>query len=333
MSAATGALALLLAALLPLRFPRWAGAGRALAAFGALALLPAAGSSGTWPFVLLAAGSAVLATPFPLVLAAAGALVVALRPEASAPVVAAVAGLAVAVAADGLYAWVRARRASGADAHGPALTAGALLALVLAAVDRGAVLSWTFGVDLEAGRVVLPGVGVALGVALVAALGGALLVGGAKIAPDASSVRPAGVAALWVAVVAATLGVGLALARLSPLAEEIGASAARSLAVLVAVAGALTAGLLEAESAAATDAAAESRRAVLGMRVAVALALVAATTAGLEAWWRGGTYATALTAAAAAAVLLGLAALEPEVRLAGARHVVFLAALLALVFV
>jgi hypothetical protein len=72
---------------------------------------------------------------------------------------------------------------------------------------------------------------------------------------------------------------------------------------------------------------------VLGTRVAVALALVAATAAGLEAWWRDGTYATALTAAAAAAVLLGLAALEPEARLAGARRVIFLAALLALVFV
>jgi hypothetical protein len=164
----------------------------------------------------------------------------------------------------------------------------------------------------------------------VAALGGVLLVGGAKIAPDAASVRPAGLVALWAAVVATTLGIGLALVRVIPLTEEIGAAAARPLAVLVAVAGALAAGLLEASGAAANDVAAESRRAVLGTRVGVALALVAATTAGLEGWWRLGTYATALTAAAAAAVLLGLAALEPEARLAGARRVIFLAALLYL---
>jgi hypothetical protein len=212
----------------------------------------------------------------------------------------------------------------------PALAAGILLALVLALVDSGGVLSWTFGVGADAGRVVLPGVGVALGTALVAALGGVLLLGGAKVAPEVSSVRPVGVVALWGAVLAATLGVGLALVRLGPLAEEIGASAARSLAVLVAAAGTLAVSLLEGSGETTTDAAAESRRATLGTRVAVGLALVAATTAGLEAWWRVGTYATALTAAAAA-VLLGLAALEPEARLAGARSAVFLVALLALV--
>ena len=328
---AAGALALLLAALLPLRSPRWARRG--VAALGVLFLLPAAEASGAWPFVLLAAGAAFLATPFPLVLASAGAVVVALRPDASAPAAAAAAGLAVAAVADGLYAWLRARRASGADALVPALAAGTLLALVLALVDSGGVLSWTFGVGADAGRVVLPGVGVALGTALVAALGGVLLLGGAKVAPEVLSVRPVGVVALWGAVLAATLGVGLALVRLGPLAEEIGASAARSLAVLVAAAGTLAVSLLEGSGETTTDAAAESRRATLGTRVAVGLALVAATTAGLEAWWRVGTYTTALTAAAAAAVLLGLAALEPEARLAGARYAVFLVALLALVFV
>jgi hypothetical protein len=279
-SAAAGAVALLLAALLPLRFPLWAGTGRVLAALGALALLFSAGSSGTWPFVLLAAGAAALATPFPLVLAAAGAVILALRPDANAPIAAAAAGLATAAAADGLYAWVRGRRASGADALEPALATGTLLALVLAAVDRGAVLSWTFGVGPEPERVVLPGVGVVLGVALVAAFGGVLLVGGAKIAPEAASVRPAGVVALWAALAATTLGIGLALTRLGSLPEEVGTAAAGPLAVLVAVAGALAAGLLEASGAAATDVAVESRRAVLGTRVAVALALVAATAAG-----------------------------------------------------
>ena len=145
-SALAGALALLLAALLPDRFHR-AGVGRrALAVFGALALLPAAGASGTWPFVLLAAAAAVLATPLPLVLAAAGAVLVALRPEASAPVAAAVAALATAVAADSVGVAVRERRPAGADPSGPVLASGLLLALSLALVDGGAVLSWSFGV-------------------------------------------------------------------------------------------------------------------------------------------------------------------------------------------
>jgi hypothetical protein len=330
MSPAAGAVALLVAALLPLRFPRGAGAARGLAVLGALALLPSAGPSGAWPFVLLAAGAAALASPLPLVLAAAGAVVVALRPEASAPVAAAAAALAVAAAADGLNAWVRERRASGADPVGPALASGILLALLLAWVDRGAVLSWTFGIGPAEGRVVLPGVGVLLGVALVAALGGVLLVGGAKLAPEVAAVRPVGVGALWVAFGATTLGVGIALVEVSPLADEIGATAARPLAALVALAGALAATLLEASSAVTTDVGAESQHGRLSTRVAVPLALIATTAAGLEGWWRVGTYATALTAAAAGAALLGLAALEPATRLWGARRVAFLAALLYL---
>ena len=55
-----------------------------------------------------------------------------------------------------------------------------------------------------------------------------------------------------------------------------------------------------------------SRRAgSLATRVAAGLAVAAALAAGAESWWRDGAYATGLTAAAAAAALLGLAALEP----------------------
>ena len=333
MSAAIGGLALLLAALLPLHDARLRTAGRGLAVVGALALLPAAGSSGSWPFVLLAAGAAALATPLPLVLAAAGAVRVALQPETSAPIAAAVAGLAVAAAADGLVCWVRGRRARGADALEPALFAGVLLAVVLARVDHGAVLSWTFGVAGETGRVVLPGVGVALGAALVAALGGALLLTAARLAPEASGARPVAVGALWAAVLAAALGAGLTVARLAELVEGVGENGARSLAVLVAAVGTLAACLLEASGPAASDSDGQLVRAARVIRVAVALALVAAVAAGVESWWREATYATSLTTAAAAAALLGLAVLEPEARLAGTRHVLFLAALLALVFV
>ncbi len=324
MSAAAGALALLLAALLPLRGARLSGLPQGLAALGALALLPAAGDSGAWPFILLAAGAASLATPLPLVLAAGGAVLVALRPEAPAPIAAAVAGLAVAAAADGVVAWFRARRSEGADALEAPLAAGALLVLVLVRIDDGSVLSWTLGVASDTGRVVLAGAGVALGAALVATLGGVLLLGAVRLAPESRAARPVGVAALWAGLAAAALGTLLALvgAALLP-----GGIEAQGLAVLVVGVGTLAACLLEMAGP-ATDAAAEASRAILTTRVAVALAVLAALAAGIEGWVREGTYATTLTAAAAAAALLGVAALEPETRLAGARRLVLLAALL-----
>ncbi len=333
MSAAIGGLALLLAALLPLRDPRLRTAGRGLAVVGAMALLPAAGSSGAWPFVLLAAGAAALGTPLPLVLAAAGAVQVALQPENSATIAAAVAGLAVAAAADGLACWARGRRANGADPLEPALFASVLVAIVLARVDHGAVLSWTLGVVGETGRVVLPGVGVALGVALVAALGGALVLTAARLAPEASGARPLAVGALWGAVLAAALGAGLTVARLAELVEGVGQDGARCLAVLVAAVGTLAACLLEASGPGASDSDGQLVRAARVTRLALALALVAAVAAGVEFWWREATYASSLTTAAASAALLGLAVLEPEAHLVGTRRVLFLVALLALVFV
>ena len=332
MSAALGALALLLAAFLPGHLPRAGGVRRGLAVLGALALLPAAGASGTWPFVLLAAAAAALVTPFPLVFAAAGAVVVALRPEGLAPVAVAIAALATAVAADGLDAAVRARRASGADPSGPVLAAGLLLAVVLAVVDGRAVLSWSFGVGGGAERAVLAGVGVALGAALVGALGGVLLLGGAILAPPAPAARKAGLGALATAVVAATVGILAALARLASLPEGLRAAGALPLALLVGAAGVLALVLLETFASPGEGSGSdESPRAALAFRVAAALGLAAAAAAGIEAWWRDGTYATGLTAASSAAALLGLAALEPVPRFGVVLRLLFLAALLALV--
>ena len=75
--------------------------------------------------------------------------------------------------------------------------------VVLLLVDRGAVLAWSFGVAAAAGRVPLAGVGVLLGAALVAALGGSLLLGGADgWRATGEGARPAGRAALGLAVAA-----------------------------------------------------------------------------------------------------------------------------------
>lgn len=329
MSAALGALALLVAAFLPERVPRAGVARRGLAVLGALALLPAAEPTGTWPFVLLAAAAAVLATPLPLVLAAAGAVLVALRPGVSGPLALGVVALAATAAADGLDATARARRASGGDPSGPVLLAGLLLALVLAVVDGGAVLSWTFGVGGETERVLLTGVGVTMAAALVTALGGVLLLGGATLAPPAPGARRAGLWALGVAVAGATVGVGLALARLASLPEGLWAAGGQPLALLIGATGVLALLLVRTTETRAEDPGA-GLRAGLAFRVAAALVLAAAVGAGAEAWWRGGTYATGLTAACSATALLGLAALEPLPRFGVVPRLLFAGALLAL---
>jgi hypothetical protein len=91
--------------------------------------------------------------------------------------------------------------------------------------------------------------------------------------------------------------------------------------------------LLETFASAGEDSGSgEGPRAALAFRVAAALGLAAAVAAGIEAWWRDGTYATGLTAASSAAALLGLATLEPVPRFESVIRLVFLAALLALVF-
>jgi hypothetical protein len=181
-------------------------------------------------------------------------------------------------------------------------------------------------------RAVLAGVGVALGVALVAALGGILLLGGAILAPPAPAARKAGIGALAAAIVAATVGIVVALARLASLPEGLRAAGALPLALLVGATGVLALLLLETFAfPGEASGSRESARAALAFRFAVALALAAAAAAGLEAWWRAGTYATSLTAASSAAALLGLAALEPVPRFGVVLRLLFLATLLALV--
>lgn len=252
---------------------------------------------------------------------AAGALVVLLAVLAIA-----------AVAADGLRTALRERGVTGAEVSGPVLAAGLLFALALSVVDGGAVLSWTFGVGEGPERALLSGVGVALGAALVTALGGTLLLGAALFAPPAPGARKAGLGALGVAAVAATLGVVVALVRLASVSEGLRTAAARPLALLVGVTGVLGLFLLEAAGFIRPRDAGAGPRGALALRLAVALALAAAVAAGFEAWWRDGSYATSLTAAASAAALLGLAALEPVPRLGVALRLLFLAALVAVLF-
>jgi hypothetical protein len=264
------------------------------------------------------------------ILANGGTVLLAPQPLTTAPVTAVLLGLAVAVAAGAVLLRVRGRRAQGAEALEPAVIAGALLVLALAGVDHGAVLSWTFGVEGETGRVVLRGVGVPLGAALLLALGGVLVLTSARLAPEGSGARPVGVGALWGAVIAGVLGVVLALLHVVALSEGLGPGGARSPALLVAAVGTLAVCLREGSGPVSSGSNALLVRAARLNHVAAALALAAAVAAGAESWWREAAYASPLTAAAAATALLGLAALRSEAPLAGTRRLLFLLALLFL---
>ena len=107
------------------------------------------------------------------------------------------------------------------DPAAPVLVAGGALVLILLLVDRGAVLAWSFGVPAAAGRVPLAGTGVFLGAALVAALGGCLLLVAQRLAGDGEGARPVGRAALGLAVLLAGGGLLLAVVRMASLPSEV----------------------------------------------------------------------------------------------------------------
>ncbi len=194
--------------------------------------------------------------------------------------------------------------------------AGALYALALLLVDEGRLLGWSFGVSAPGGREPLPGVGVLLGLSLLAAVAGALWLTATTLAAGAVARAP-GRAALWLAAATGASGLLLAVVRVVLLPET-------TVRMALPLAGlALALGLLALALRRPADAL--SRLLTAGV-VLAGLAAVAAGLAGLNV---AGTYAIAGAVAAAATTLLGLAALE-ETGLGALRRLVFLVALLAL---
>ena len=326
--ALVGALALFLAAPASLLWPRLWWPARVLAALGAVALLLAAESPGAWPILLLAVAAAGLGTPTALALAAGGATVLALGLTLTASAAVALCGLATAFAADSLDAARRARRAEGGDAATSALVAGSALVILLALVDRGSVLSWSLGVGMGPARAILPGVGVLLGLGLLAALAGSLLLAARRLA-SIEPVRPIGLGLLGVAAGLTAAGSAVALTRAAGLAGEAARAAALPLGGLVAGTGLLAASVLEARGVADADAGLARAREALSGRATAVLAFLAAGAAGVEGWLRDGSYGTGLMAGTAAAALLTLAALEPT-RFPRVRRVATLAALVSI---
>jgi hypothetical protein len=215
---------------------------------------------------------------------------------------------------------------AGGASDAPVLLGGALV-LLLAVVDRGSVLGWSFGLGADGGRVPLAGVGVLLGAALVLALGGTLLLAAAGLAGDGAGSRPAARGALWLAVLLVGAALALALVRLAAIPG--GPASGRPLAG-IGIAAAVLAGALIASRAPSPPLV--SRVAPLVLPLAAVAAIGLAVVAGVSGVMREGTYATPAAAASSAAALLGLGALEPA-GASGLRRFAFLLALLALAIV
>ncbi len=205
---------------------------------------------------------------------------------------------------------------SEASGDGP-LVAGAGLLACLLLVDSGRVLAWSLGLAGPGGRLPLPGVGILLGLALIACLG--RRAAARRAARQAGGVDVAAIArgALGVAVLAAITGAGLALVRV--LSGGVGFAPA------LPVAGVALAALVLAAAL----------RPPFGSRtplvVPIVTGLLLAVALGVGGWSTAthGSYATPATAAASAAAFLGLAACEAT-GFAGVRRLALLLAVLTL---
>ena len=225
----------------------------------------------------------------------------------------------------GLVLHARGAPPAGAGDGSALVVAAAGLAAFLALVDEGSVLAWSFGFPAAPARVALPGVGVFLGGALLLALAGALLLLAERLAGTTSGAAPAARVASWGAAALGTGGLVLAAARI---AVSPSGSAAAWIPLLGLAAGVsvLAAVLALTRPSAPVGLA---RRAAGALPAAAWLALAGAIAVAVASVRRDGTYATDASSAAAAASLLGLAALEPTAA-AGLRRFAFLLALLTL---
>jgi hypothetical protein len=200
------------------------------------------------------------------------------------------------------------------------------LVFVLLLVDRGAVLAWSFGVAAASGRVPLVGAGVLLGAALVAALGGFLLLVAQRLAGTGEGARPAGRAVLGLAVLLAGAGLLLAAFRVAAISGEVDDASRLALAGVAGAVGVLAGSLLATRPGAPPFV---SRLAALALPLAALGAVALAIALAVSGVLGEGTYATPAAASAAATALLGLSALETT-GAPGLRRFAFLLALLAL---
>jgi hypothetical protein len=209
----------------------------------------------------------------------------------------------------------RALAGSAAPGDGPLVAGTGFLACLLL-VDAGRVLTWNLGLAGSVGRVPLPGVGILLGLALIAVLAGVLLLASQRLAGGVD-VGTVARGALGVAVLAALAGVGLAVIRV--LSGGVGLAPALTIAGVALAALVLAAALRP------------PFRSRVPLVVPMVTGLLLAVTLGVGVWSTAthGSYATPTTAAASTAAFLGLAAGEAT-GLAELRRLALLVAALAL---
>jgi hypothetical protein len=239
-----------------------------------------------------------------------------------------VAGLLIAV---GLGSSLTSVRRAGwllpREAAARPFVAGCVLGAFLLGADGGAVLHWAFSVSTAGGRVSLPGVGVVLGVALVASLGGVLLLVAQLLAGPGTDVQRPARLLLWAGASFGAVGGAFAALQLVRLVPGALPAAVVPVAGLPLAAGLVALSLRRPRSG--TDEAPEGRVLGLALPVVVLATVVATIAAGVAGMQRDGTYATATVAALAATALFGLASLEPS-RIATGCRLALLVSLLAL---
>jgi hypothetical protein len=292
-----------------------AKAERMLSVLAAVAMVPSLEDPTSWPWVALAAGGAVFATPLPCLLAAAAAAMAALgvpsRPEAVSAQVFAAMALAAGAACLGSEgaAWQR----SGADRAWPAVLGGFAVCLAAALRGEGESLAWRFSLGTAEATVQIPGAGLLVGLALLVTLAGSLALLAHLLTPQTPSapVRRFGQGALVLGAGLSIVAVAFILLRGSAFAAALTASAPGLVGLMLATALLVAALVLLLGPSPSGDAQPWARQAALEARIGGSLAVAAAGVAGLESWLRIGSYATPLTAAAASAALLALAVLEP----------------------
>jgi hypothetical protein len=305
---------------------------RVLAALAALALLPVALHAEGAAALALATGTAILPSPLGCLATVAACVVAGLREAQGAPVSAGavLAALAAASAASAVSRSVAARVAAGLDVSWIATAAGALASAALAGLGGGQVARWRFALGGGELHAHFPGPGLLLGLGLLAATGGALVLAAHRLGPPPGAApsalaRLAGQRLLLLAAGLLALGSGFVLAQGMDGRAATLAAGAGEVAGLVFVAGLLIVALMvhlgprgatQGEGLAARE-----------TRVAAGLAVLAAAACGAEGVLRSASYATPAALAASAAALGGLAALEAT-RLTLARRALFFGALL-----
>jgi len=303
--------------------PSWRRIARGIGIVSVLPLLLLASRPSAQPLVAFAVVAALPAPqPLALALAAGAAMMAGLTPSSALGSPALVlAGTAAAMAAHALGRSLSAYLAKGHDMAWPASAAGMLAGGLVIGLDGGRALRWGYRVVVSGPvRIEAPDAGLVLGLALLASLAGALLLGADTLAVPGSPVSPSppasplarmlGRRALMLAAGLSLIAAGLVF-RVAGGTESFSLDVTRDLGALVVAAGLLACAvpplLAERTSGDAFD---DEQAGTVISRLVVVVALAAVLAAATEGWLRTGTYLSPVTTRLLSAALVAFAASE-----------------------